>query len=356
MVEGRRPLSWASVDVLDLAGLALVAAAIGWTLAAAAASGGSPIPVVSLLAASAVSLTVGRVASSRVRWAAPAIVLAAALALFLASPGATLSGSPLYGPFGYANAAGAFFVQAAVAGLMVAVSVRSTGGRALGVAAAIVFGLVPFAKSSLAAASLVAVLPALALTARGGKAVRLVIATCGALFVLVLASTIVLGATFTGGPRVGAVDRVVDRTLSERRVALWHDALEIMNEEPVTGVGPGRFQVTSPTAVGDADARWAHDEFLQQGAEGGLVGFGLLLALFLWGFVRLRATPGPDIVTALGAVALAALGIHASVDYVLHFPAVPIAAAALVGTAQAPRKMDDPSLGAEKDALELAGP
>ena len=40
-------------------------------------------------------------------------------------------------------------------------------------------------------------------------------------------------------------------------------------------------------------------------------------------------------VVALGAAALAALVIHACVDYVLHFPAVPLAAAALVGTAQA---------------------
>jgi hypothetical protein len=53
----------------------------------------------------------------------------------------------------------------------------------------------------------------------------------------------------------------------------------------------------------------------------------------LWGFASLGATAVPDLVSVLGAVALAALGIHASVDYVLHFPAVPVTASALVGAA-----------------------
>jgi hypothetical protein len=57
--------------------------------------------------------------------------------------------------------------------------------------------------------------------------------------------------------------------------------------------------------------------------------------VFVWGFARLWVHPAPDVMVALGAASLAALGLHACVDYVLHFPAVPLTAAALVGTAQA---------------------
>ena len=58
----------------------------------------------------------------------------------------------------------------------------------------------------------------------------------------------------------------------------------------------------------------------------------LLAALFGWGFARLWAIRAPDVVTALSAASLAALAIHASVDYVMHFPAIPLMTAALVAT------------------------
>jgi hypothetical protein len=69
--------------------------------------------------------------------------------------------------------------------------------------------------------------------------------------------------------------------------------------------------------------------------ELGWAGFFLTVLLFVWAFVRLWMHPEPDVYVALGAAAVAVLGIHASVDYILHFPAVPLVAAALLGTAQA---------------------
>lgn len=341
-----------SIVTLNTAGATLVAAAVGWTLLTGSASGGSPGPVVALLVASAAALVIGCLAGGLARWLVPAAVVVCAGVLALSSRGA-LGPSPVSGPFGYSNAAGSFFVQAAVAGLMLAVAVRATPAKALGVAAALVFAATPFIIGSLAAAALVAVLPIVVVLARGTRAVRLAIAGCAALFLAALAASMILGATYSGGPRTGTLERLIDRTLSERRPALWHDALEIMADHPRVGVGPGRFRFVSPTALGDRDARWAHNGFLQQGAEQGIIGFVLLLLLFLWGFARLWASSEPDLVTALGAVALAALGIHACLDYVLHFPAVPIAAAALVGAAQASSHRI--AIRTENDELELTG-
>ena len=163
----------------------------------------------------------------------------------------------------------------------------------------------------------------------GARLARGSIVAVALIFVAVLAGTVALGV----GYRPGA-DTVFVRALTERRLELWHESLALIADHP-GGVGPGRFQDVDPTALRDRDARWAHNEFLQQGVELGWAGLVLVVLLFLWGFARLWVHPAPDLVVALGAASLAALGIHASVDYVLHFPAVPLAAAALVGTAQA---------------------
>ncbi|MFB3739104.1 MAG: O-antigen ligase family protein, partial [Candidatus Velamenicoccus archaeovorus] len=239
-----------------------------------------------------------------------------------------LGGGPLGGPFGYRNATGAFYAQAAIAGLLLAATVRWLPVRLVAFLAAGGFALVAVIGSSAAAASL-AVVP-IALLALGGRVwARVSVAVAGVLVLLVLAGTVVLGATYRPGS-----DGEVVRALSERRLVLWHESLRLIADHP-GGVGPGRFRDVDPTARRDADARWAHNEFLQQGVELGWAGLVLTVLLFAWGFARLLVRPDPDVAVGLGAAALAALGIHASVDYVLHFAAVPLTAAALVGTAQA---------------------
>ncbi len=319
--------------MLDAVGVALLVASIGWTFVSAAASGGSAAPVAGLLLASAAALVVGRLLGSIRPSLVPAVVTAsAAVAMLL--PG-TFDRRPLEGLFGYANAAAAFFALASVAALMVACSARATGSRVAGVVAAIAFATVPIARGSLAPTALLVLGPVALLVARDGRGVRLVVAGCAALFVLALLGTAWLGATTVVDEDRRSSEGVVERALSARRVALWHDALSLMTAHPVAGVGPGRFAEESAVARADVDARWAHQEFLQQGAEQGIVGLVLLVGLVLWGFAGLWVTGSADRVVALGAAALAVLAVHACVDYVLHFPAIPIACAALVGTAQA---------------------
>jgi O-antigen ligase len=322
---------------LDLLGLALAGALVGWTYFGLASPGRSSLPFLGLLLASASALVVGRLVASVRRPLIPAVIVGAAAVLAVSTPD-VLSSAPLSGPFGYSNAKGAFFLQAAIAGLMLATVSRSAPGRFLGVVASIAFGLVPFVVESLTPAVLVFLLPIAALAPRGSVMARAAPLGCGLLFVATLSVTIALGAVYTTADRSGLVDRVVDSTLSQRRAALWHEALVIMGDHPIAGVGVGGFEIFSPTARSDPDARWAHNSFLQQGAETGVVGLILLLLLFVWGFARLGAIGTPDAFSALGAVALAALGIHACVDYILHFPAVPLTAAALVGAAGASQK------------------
>jgi O-antigen ligase len=316
---------------LDAVGVGLLVAAVAWTFVSAAASGGAAMPVVALLVASAAALVGGRVLGSFRRALVPAVVtVAAGIAMLV--PG-TFDRRPLAGLFGYANAAAGFFALASVAALMVACSVRGTGVRVASVGAAIAFAIVPIARGSLAPSALLVLGPAALLVARDARGVRLAVAGCAALFLLALVGTAAIGASGTGGPTRGA--SVVEEALSPRRVALWHDALSLTAAHPVTGIGPGRFAQESPVARSDIDATRAHQEFLQQGAEQGIPGLALLVALVLWGFARLWAASPGDRVVALGAAALAVVSVHACVDYVLHFPAIPIAAAALVGAAQA---------------------
>jgi O-antigen ligase len=169
-----------------------------------------------------------------------------------------------------------------------------------------------------------------------------------------IATTTVLGATFRPDRDAGQLGGVAARILSERRLELWHDALQAMDAHPVTGAGPGRFAQVSPVAQSDPDAAWAHSAFLQQGAEQGVVGLALLLLLTAWAFVRLLAVDAPDAITALGAVSVASLGVLASIDYVLHFPAVPLAAALLLGTATAEPVGVDHEQRTEADADRFA--
>jgi O-antigen ligase len=176
----------------------------------------------------------------------------------------------------------------------------------------------------------VVLLPLVALAGIGGRgAARLLTAGFAVLFFLSLAVSIVLAARFSREGREDSFDQFVQTAMDRRRVALWNDAFVLMAEHPLFGVGPGRFEESRMTAPTDPDARWAHQEFLQHGAEMGVPGLVLLSLVFAAGFARLRHRA--DTLAAVAAGSLAAVGIHACLDYILHFPAVPVAAAALLG-------------------------
>ena len=315
---------------LDRLGPVIAAAFAGWVVVAAAAAG-SALPFVAMTAAAAGALVVGRLVARRAGWLPPAIVVLACAVVFVwATLSGGLTGTPPEGPLRYTNASGALFVQGSIAALMIAVARVPAPARVVALGAAAAFAVVPFAVRSTAAAAAVVLLPALALAARSVRGARASVLVLGGAFLVVLTATVLVAA---GAPGLdtGPAARAVEAGVTERRVDLWRDAWSIAVDHPVTGVGPGRFGQESATARVDRDTRAAHNEFLQIAAEAGFVGLGLALLVFLWGFARLWVVA--DDVAMLAAVSLAALGIHASVDYVLRFWPVTLAAAALLGAA-----------------------
>lgn len=329
LVHGR------SDAVMDLLGVGLFLAAGTWMVWTSAQSGGSSDPAMGLLLACGLVLVAGRSVDSRARLLVPAAALVAAVIVAARSKTGVLTSAPLAGPLGYGNANGAFYVQASIAGLMVATSARSSLLRVFGGLGAGTFAALPFIAHAVTAAWLVVILPGIALVAStlaGGRGARASVALFGLAFLTILAATIVVGSRYSSASGPTLIERAATQAADRDRVILWHDAFVIMRDHPGAGVGPGRYQVVSPIASKDRDYRWAHNEFLQQGAEGGITGLILLAVIFLWGFSRLLVVRAPDAITALGGASLAALGIHASVDYVMHFPAISILATGLVAT------------------------
>jgi O-antigen ligase len=129
----------------------------------------------------------------------------------------------------------------------------------------------------------------------------------------------------------------VEQALSTRRVALWHDATTLISQRPVFGVGPSRFDDTSPTALAYRDTRWAHSEYLQVAAEEGVPGVVLFAGLLCWVYGGLRRSRQNSRVVMIGIAAMTALAVQAGIDYVGHFPLVVVAAAAIAGLASGER-------------------
>jgi O-antigen ligase len=320
-----------------LLGGASLLGAVGWSLWSAATAGGDPTPFVALAIGAAGALILGRILSASRLWVTPAVVVISSVSVATLSASALLSPAPISGPLGYANAKAAFFVQAAAAALMLAVTAPGFISRLIGAVGYPLFGVIASASGSVTATAVV-LLPCVGLAGGvGSRVARSLIATFAVLFLLSQAASLALAARFSPGGLEGPIDRFAQNLLDRRRVSLWSDALVLMTDHPVTGVGPGRFAEFRTTAPTDPDARWAHHEFLQLGAEIGLPGYLLALAVFVAGFGWLWGRA--DAVAAVAAGAMAAIGIHASLDYVLHFPLVPLAAAGLLGAVPTTRSV-----------------
>jgi O-antigen ligase len=318
-----------ALDRTDLVGALLVAALVGWVAFSAAVNGTDAGAMVAAIVLVVAAHVLGRTLAAEFGPTVPSVIALAGVATLLVDPLGSLSDAPLAGPLGYANAKAAFFVQCAAAASMVVAMRRRAAVRiaagCIGLAFAVIPWLIGAVGAGLGVLAVASTIPA-AVRRRGSGTV---------VTVLGLAVGFTICLTFVAGTVPDSpVGRGMESFVGERRTTLWNEALDITASHPISGVGPDRFSEVSPTARNDADAAHAHNEFLEMSAEAGVVGGLLLVAVFAWLFVRLRRSgSGAPAVVAAGAVA--AMGIHASVDYILRYPVVPAIAVALVGVAVA---------------------
>jgi O-antigen ligase len=317
------------IGPLERAGALLVVALAAWTIASMATSGGDALPALGILGGATLAFISARAFEGRARNAALVAVLATAGVLALAAGADAWSGRAEAGPLGYANANAALWAQAVAAGTLIFLSGASMPLRLLALIAIVVFAGLTFASGSLAATVLLALVVMAAIASRNERATRFYVVGAALLVGISFWTTLVLGAGYRFEMVRPTTQEVAEESLSTRRLILWRDAADLMKEHPLTGVGPRRFRAESQIALADPDTTETHNEFLQQGAETGIVGLALLLALFGWVFFALLRASSP----ALGAAAVAMLGIHSNVDYVMHFPVVVIVAAAISGAA-----------------------
>jgi len=312
------------LEWFDAAGLALAAALAAWTVVSAVVRAGNPWPQVAMLAAAVAAYVVGRTQGGRRPVFVPAAVVVSILVGTVASGPAALSGGPLAPPLGYANANGALYTLGVASACAVAILANKEPVRlGTGVLAVVFVGLAISTWSKTAAVLAVGIL-AVGVAAR--RLGRWVVVIAPLIVLATFAVTVVLGLNH------GSLPSLFEE-LSVRRTALWRDAMAIIADEPVLGAGPGMFAQTSPTALADADARWAHSAYLQVGAETGVIGAMLLGLLLLWVFGALYRSRQDERLIVIGTAAVTALAVHAAIDYVAHFPSVVIVAALLAGLA-----------------------
>jgi len=312
------------IDPYDLLGLVLAGAFAAWTVMSAALQGADAVPQVAVLIAATSAYAIGRVLGNRNPVAVAMVVALGVLTAAVASGSRTFASGPLDPPLGYANANGALYAL----GMAAAAIGATLAGRAwvqwlFGGLTVVLLGLTVVSGSQ-AATVLAAGILVVAVAARWlGRWLAL-------LAPLVVVGTIAL-TVIVGLTHGSSALPLVEQALTERRAVLWQEALEITAGNPIFGVGPGVFAETSPTAIADADARWAHSAYLQVGAETGILGVALLVALVLWVYGAVyRSRQDPRLV-AIGAAAATAFAVHAAIDYIVHVPVLVIVAGLLTG-------------------------
>lgn len=317
--------------MMDLAGMGLVVVTMWWGHRVTRAAGGDPSALIRFGGAVVATYLIVRTVRQASVCAPPVAILVAVALLSMwpvAAAGTPRTGEA-FGALSYANASAALYLLAAVSGLVLTRTAQSRTGRDLATVAVVAVVVAVLASGSVAAIVLLA-LPAIAFRVRDPRSARILLALGGAVLLTAVASTWWIADRFEPADD-GSRERVVVRALSPERLSYWSEALDLAAEHPVTGVGAGRFRDLAPSARGNVDAVAVHNEYLQAAAELGVVGLFLLLALMGWGFVRL-AVSAHDPAAALAGAGLAALGVQASIDYVLHAPAVVLVLVALLAT------------------------
>lgn len=304
---------------LDAAGFGLVLLLAGWVGLFAGNGSGRSAPVLWLLFGLVVATSAGRVLAGRAGLVPRMVAVGIAGSMVLTWPGLLRAGGA---PTGYANANATLASLGVIAALAAARTGRSRPDRRGWVALGVFLGACTALTGSVAGVlSLVVALGLLALSAIARWPGFAII---GGMITVSLAVGVTT-AIAVGGDPAGLSER------ADVRGQLWAAAVDLVDEAPARGIGAGEFRERSPVSS-DPDLRWAHHGYLQAAAEYGVVGLLLVLALAGWVWVRLWHNSSRDpAAAALGGSYVLVVGLHATVDYVWHVPAVMLVLGLLVG-------------------------
>jgi len=126
-------------------------------------------------------------------------------------------------------------------------------------------------------------------------------------------------------------------TMPGGRMAVWRKTVDIVRDFPVLGTGVGTFQFVFPRyreATTTAFYDYAHSDYLQVLAEGGVIGgallaVGILLVAQIWR--RPQAVRAGAVLRTACGFAVLAVALHEAVDFSLQIPANLLALTLIVG-------------------------
>ncbi len=139
-------------------------------------------------------------------------------------------------------------------------------------------------------------------------------------------------------------DAASDRfsTASGDRGGTTRAALELFQDHPIGGLGPGNLNLVWKSGDRLVTTGLVHNEYLQVLAELGAVGALLLAGCFVIAIRMVVSSrlPSPSASWCGGAAALAALAAHSALDFLWHIPVVPLVAAVVFGVVASGRRVD----------------
>ena len=135
--------------------------------------------------------------------------------------------------------------------------------------------------------------------------------------------------------RIGTVE--TDQVAKDVRMDIWLDGLRLFARYPTLGTGCGTYTWVEPmirtrSGFENESVEYAHNEYVEALAEGGLPRLALILLLVVWPVTRLirrhvRVIDRPEAGLLLGGLyGLLAIAMHSFFDFGMHMPAVAVLA------------------------------
>lgn len=140
----------------------------------------------------------------------------------------------------------------------------------------------------------------------------------------------------------------VDIGSSAGRIKIWSAAVEMIEDHPVLGIGPGNFSTVFTQYLPPAENRhfYAHNDYIQSAAEIGLAAIviiaWMIAAIYRRGFKKLKNQSRLVWGITIGALSgITAILVHSIFDFNLHIPANALLFTVLVALAVSPLPVDN---------------